>query len=294
MGRITRSARRLTRISPALALGIPVHSRLGPAASHSTPGLTARLQLTQRPRANSRHPGPRAFPAAYSLAIPRIAAPADGHRDPVRRLKTVRRPPIYPNGAQAISPVAPSPLFRCPHAVHRCPSVDSGLNSDCWNPWHPGLRLVTARDRRCPEPLPDRSLDQAFQPFHSGNLHVASVKAFTSQPYRDSAGHIYHVLTAPYSNVSPSPCVSGCLRPPDAGQLAQGPCASMFLRVFYVKGLEDWGVVAKVAAIHAVGLTPVAWHHPAAATVTRFEGHQPSTLSRMWLNPQPTTHPARK
>ena len=77
--------------------------------------------------ANSRHPGPRAFPAAYSLAIPRIAAPADGHRDPVRRLKTVRRPPIYPNGAQAISPVAPSPLFRCPHAVHRCPSVDSGL-----------------------------------------------------------------------------------------------------------------------------------------------------------------------
>ena len=35
--------------APALALGIPVHSRLGPAASHSTPGLTASLQLTQRP-----------------------------------------------------------------------------------------------------------------------------------------------------------------------------------------------------------------------------------------------------
>ena len=51
----------------------------------------------------------REFPAAYSLAIPRIAAPADGHRNPVRGLKTVRRPPIYPNGAQAISPVAPSP-----------------------------------------------------------------------------------------------------------------------------------------------------------------------------------------
>ena len=29
---------------------------------------------------------------------------------------------------QAISPVAPSPTpFRCPHAVHRWPSVDSGL-----------------------------------------------------------------------------------------------------------------------------------------------------------------------
>ena len=70
--------------------------------------------------------GPQEFPAAYSLAIPRIAAPADGHRDPVRRLKTVPRPPIYPNGTQAISPVAPSSPFRCPHAVHRCPSVDSG------------------------------------------------------------------------------------------------------------------------------------------------------------------------
>ena len=55
----------------------------------------------------------------YSLTIPRISVPADGHRDPVRQLKTVRRPPIYPNGAQAISPAAPSPPFRCPHAVHR-------------------------------------------------------------------------------------------------------------------------------------------------------------------------------
>ena len=45
----------------------------------------------------------------------------------MRRLKTLRRPPISPNGAQAISPVAPSPPFRCSHAVHRCPSVDSGL-----------------------------------------------------------------------------------------------------------------------------------------------------------------------
>ena len=35
--------------SPALALGNPVHSRHGPAASHSTPRLTASLQLTQLP-----------------------------------------------------------------------------------------------------------------------------------------------------------------------------------------------------------------------------------------------------
>ena len=51
VGRITRSARRLHFASPpALALGNPVQSRLGPAASHSIPGLTASLQLTQRPR----------------------------------------------------------------------------------------------------------------------------------------------------------------------------------------------------------------------------------------------------
>ena len=49
-GRLTRSARRPhPASSPALALGNPVQSRLGPAASHSTPSLTASLQLTQRP-----------------------------------------------------------------------------------------------------------------------------------------------------------------------------------------------------------------------------------------------------
>ena len=110
--------------SPALALGNPIQSRPGPTASHSTPGLTAPSATelpTAQPKvpANSRHPGPREFPPVYSLTIPRIAVPADGHRDPVRQLKTVRRPPIYPNGAQAISPAAPSPPFRCPHAVHR-------------------------------------------------------------------------------------------------------------------------------------------------------------------------------
>ena len=53
----------------------------------------------------------------------RIAVPADGHRDPVRQLKTVRRPPIYPNGTQAISPVAPSPP---PPLSSRRPSVSFG------------------------------------------------------------------------------------------------------------------------------------------------------------------------
>ncbi len=60
---------------PALALGNPVQSRLGPAASHSVPGLTANLQLTQRPR-NLAPPRSRESPAAYPLAIPRIATPA--------------------------------------------------------------------------------------------------------------------------------------------------------------------------------------------------------------------------
>ena len=59
----------------ALALGNPVQSRLGPAASHSVPGLTASLQLTQRPR-NLAPPRSRESPAAYPLAIPRIATPA--------------------------------------------------------------------------------------------------------------------------------------------------------------------------------------------------------------------------
>ena len=50
----------------------------------------------------------------------------------MRRLKTVRRPPIYPK-TPGISPVAPSPTpFRCPHAVHPCPSVDSGETLEAW------------------------------------------------------------------------------------------------------------------------------------------------------------------
>ena len=76
VGRITRSARRLTLHLPRRwALGNPVQSRLGPAASHSVPGLTASLQLTQRPR-NLAPPRSRESPAAYPLAIPRIATPA--------------------------------------------------------------------------------------------------------------------------------------------------------------------------------------------------------------------------
>ena len=133
-GRITRSARRLTLHLPQSWPWETQFSRaLARLASHSTPGLTAPSATelpTAQPKvpANSRHPGPREFPAVYSLTIPRISVPADGHRDPVRQLKTLRRPPIYPNGAQAISPAAPSPPFRCPHAVHRWIRAKAGLS----------------------------------------------------------------------------------------------------------------------------------------------------------------------
>ena len=98
-----------------------------PAASHSTPGLTAPSATdppTGQPKipADSCQPGPREFPAAYSLAIPRIAAPADGHRGPCAAMKTVRRPP-YPKwnpGYFPCSSLTPLPLSS------RRPSVSFG------------------------------------------------------------------------------------------------------------------------------------------------------------------------
>ena len=73
--------------------------------------------------ADSRQPGPREFPAAYSLAIPRIAAPADGHRGPCAAMKTVRRPP-YPKWNPGYFPCSsltpPLPLSS------RRPSVSFG------------------------------------------------------------------------------------------------------------------------------------------------------------------------
>ena len=76
VGRITRSARRLTLHLPRRwPWEDPVQSRLGPTASHSIRGLTTSLQLTQRPRKFA-PPRSRESPAAYSLAIPRFATPA--------------------------------------------------------------------------------------------------------------------------------------------------------------------------------------------------------------------------
>ena len=57
---------------------------------------------------------------------------------------TEDRPPALPSTPrpQAISPVAPSPTpFRCPHAVHPCPSVDSGLGMDANGVAIPSLKF---------------------------------------------------------------------------------------------------------------------------------------------------------
>ena len=60
-------------------------------------------------------------------AISLTTATVGPHRRPQKRLQTARLPPIYPNSSpdhRACNFLTP---FRCPHAVHPCPSVDSGL-----------------------------------------------------------------------------------------------------------------------------------------------------------------------
>ena len=61
-------------------------------------------------------------------AISLATATVGRHRCPQKRLQTARQPPVYPNSSpdhRACNSLTP---FRCPHAVHPCPSVDSGYN----------------------------------------------------------------------------------------------------------------------------------------------------------------------
>ena len=54
------------------------------------------------------------------------------HRCPQKRMQTARQPPVYPNSSpdhRACNSLTP---FRYPHAVHPCPSVDSGLDNLQW------------------------------------------------------------------------------------------------------------------------------------------------------------------
>ena len=79
--------------SPPLALGNPGQSRPDPAASDSTPSLTTRLQPAHpadKPKvpANSRQPGPRESPAAYSPRHLTLTNVPYGHKASPRRLKT--------------------------------------------------------------------------------------------------------------------------------------------------------------------------------------------------------------
>ena len=60
-------------------------------------------------------------------AISLATATVGRHRCPQKRLQTARQPPVYPNSSpdhRACNSLTP---FRCPHAVHPCPSVDSGV-----------------------------------------------------------------------------------------------------------------------------------------------------------------------
>ena len=139
---VTRSARRLTlhlpdrwpwaeKFSRALARLQPFHSRPdGTVGDRPTHRTTPRRLVPARSRE---------FPAAYSLAIPRIAAPADGHRAPCAAMKTVRRPP-YPKwtpGHLPCSSLTPLPLSS------RRPSVSFGGFGLSPNPPKEGVGLAS-------------------------------------------------------------------------------------------------------------------------------------------------------
>ena len=102
----------------ALALGNPVQPRPGPAACDSTPNLTTRLQLTQRP-ANRTSPPTRASPVRERLllrplpAISPCPTSPDGHKVSPQRRKTDTGP-IHPKSCpdhRLPLPLMPIPLL---------------------------------------------------------------------------------------------------------------------------------------------------------------------------------------
>ena len=77
-------------------------------------------------------------------AISLSTATVGRHRCPQKRLQTARQPPVYPNSSpdhRACNSLTP---FRCPHAVHSCPSVDSGLRVTDLNQLSGGYRIILA------------------------------------------------------------------------------------------------------------------------------------------------------
>ena len=132
----TRGARRrLPCICPSAGLGRSSSVAPWPGCEpfHSPPD-GARPPLTQCPRklnvpANSRQSGPRAPLAVSYPAISLTTATVSRHRRP----QSACRPPPTSHPAriraQTIASLTSSPPFQCPHAVHPCPSVDSGLET---------------------------------------------------------------------------------------------------------------------------------------------------------------------
>ena len=97
---------------------------------HSQPDgapLPLTRQPTQRPRKLAPAQSASASRRVLSRHLPRHShcrPPSAPPKAPADR----RQPPIYPNSSpdyRACNSLTP---FRCPHAVHPCPSVDSGLN----------------------------------------------------------------------------------------------------------------------------------------------------------------------
>ena len=130
-GRITRSARRLTLPLPK---GWPWGKRSvapwpGCEPFHSQPD-GARPLLTRHPANRTpRQLAPvRSASAACRVLCP-LLSPSAHRRPPLAPPKALADPPNLPSTrirARIIAPVTSSPPFRCPHAVHRCPPVDSG------------------------------------------------------------------------------------------------------------------------------------------------------------------------
>ena len=106
----------------------------------------------------------RRLPAAYSLAIPaHRSSPAEGHRGPMRRLKTVLRPPrIYPKSPGGSGPcTAPSPTRLSAALTPSSVSFGGFLNR---RPLRPRLNRRPLRPRLNRRPLRPRLNRRPLRP----------------------------------------------------------------------------------------------------------------------------------
>ena len=113
-------------------------------------------------------------------AISLATATVGRHRCPQKRLQTARQPPVYPNPSpdhRACNSFTP---FRCPHAVHPCPSVDSGLEV---------VQEAVDRTGMDQVPITDRT-----------RLLSDNGPGYVSRAFRDYLGMvgIRHILAAPF------------------------------------------------------------------------------------------------